>query len=377
MTMQKTLKELKLELESIKSSEIKFGFQCQEISNDIQLVIGKRISTQTVRRICGLLPYEGKLRGFTYGAIVEYIAKKKNQTNSLSSHSNEHAQEILSLLQMLSEIILYCPETISQKIHLNFLKSLYKNINLIETSLLNVFQNKDFMHLWWNFLPPMDGLVNYAQTWLVPLINMTGYAERQLFFESFQIQRRLLSNENLEIRLDQFSKALISNAKDSAMHKSRMCLIIIWKLHEESQSDLDRYLKEQVLNWRKSESEFCSLQQWQIAEGLALIKQYSWAKNIIELPTCKNTNFSILSEQMVAYWRLILTLIEKKSALKNQHTISDFQSQIFFAPNFYELIFNQVILKSKYLRDFHEERYSLRNQELLASTGYSYLSNWP
>lgn len=79
MTMQKTLTELKRELELIKSSEIKFGFQCQEISNDIQLVIGKRISTQTIRRICGLLPYEGKLRGFTYGAIIEYIAKKKNK----------------------------------------------------------------------------------------------------------------------------------------------------------------------------------------------------------------------------------------------------------------------------------------------------------
>jgi hypothetical protein len=375
--MQKTLTELKRELELIKSSEIKFGFQCQEISNDIQLVIGKRISTQTIRRICGLLPYEGKLRGFTYGAIIEYIAKKKKQTNSSLSHSNEHAQEILLLLQTLSEIIVYCPENISQKIHLNFLKSLYKNINLIEISLLKVFQNKDFMNLWWNFLPPMDGLVNYAQTWLVPLVNMTGYPDKQRFFESFQIQRKLLSNENLEIRLDQFSKALISNTKDSSMHKSRMCLIIIWKLHEESQLELDRYLEDQFLNWRKNESEFCSLQQWQIAEGLALIKQYSWANRIIELQTSKNPNSYIFFEQMVAYWRMILTLIEKKSALKNQHSISDFQSQIFFAPDFYELIFNQVILKSKYLRDFHEERYSLRSKELLARTGYSYLSNWP
>lgn len=373
---QKTLAELKLELEKIKSSEIKFGFQCQEISNDIQLIIGKRISTQTIRRICGLLPYEGKLRGFTYGAIIEYITKKNSLSKNSQPDGVQHGEEILYLLQTLSEVVSYCPEHLFQKVHTNFLKSLYKNIDNIELTLLKAFPNKDFMHLWWNFLPPMDGLVNYAQTWLVPLVNMSGSKDRQYFFESFQIQRRILTNEKNFISDDLFSKGELYT-KHSPMHKSRMYLNQIWKLHYQDQKSLDNYLNELVDHWRQGESEFCSIQQWQIIEGLAIIKQYNWAKIITAIPIQKTHHFSIFADHLVSFWKMILNLIDKKSALKNQHSITDFQSHIFFAPNYYELIFNQVILKSKYLRDFHEERYSMRSQELLALTGYSYLSNWP
>ena len=66
-------------LTKIYSCEIKFGYQCAEISDDIKKLTGKSISAQTLRRICGLLPYGGQLRAFTLKTIEEYIYLKYTQ----------------------------------------------------------------------------------------------------------------------------------------------------------------------------------------------------------------------------------------------------------------------------------------------------------
>ena len=374
---QKKLEELKIELEKIKSCSIQFGFQCQEIANDIEVVIGKRVSAQTIRRICGLLPYDGKLRGFTYGALMEYIDKKKSLINIATPNSSHQNSEILLLLQSLSEAMRHCPPALQKKLHLRFLQSLYRNIQFLEAELLNALQQKEFVQWWWNYLPPIDGLNGSSKTWILPLINISASPDRKAFFESFILQNSLLTNGSVQISPSLLSQSQRISADHPPMYIGRMYMIQIWSLLNEGQKNLDEYLVDKIDQWKNKEMGICSMIQWQVVESLALMNQFHWAKKIAQLPTIENLPLEDFSKEVVSFWKMMIEMIERKSALKNQHSITAYQSHLFFAPNYYELLFTQVVLQSKYLRDFHEEKYLQKRDALLKATGYAHLMNWP
>lgn len=154
-------------------------------------------------------------------------------------------------------------------------------------------------------------------------------------------------------------------------------MIQIWLLATEGQEKLDEYLVDQTDKWKSKGSEICSMIQWQVIESLALMNQFDWAKKIAQLPTKENQPLGDFAKEMVSFWKMMMEMLERKSALKNQHSITAYQSHLFFAPSYYELLFTQVVLQSKYLRDFHEEKYFQKRDALLEATGYTHLLNWP
>lgn len=368
---------LKNELEKIKSCQIQFGFQCQEIANDIYLITGKKISAQTIRRICGLLPFEGNLRGFTYSAIADYIEKKKQlNLTSFSSHSTLYS-EFVSLLNALPMLAAHSPIPIKRKIHQQFLISLYKNIHFLESEILHCLENKEFIHFWWYALPPMDGLGNYAITWIQPLIQLSNKPLIQCFFKSFEIQRVFLQTGKLEINEKILSKINTHSADIPAIMTGRFQMLIIWEKATLGQKSLDHYLEETIEKWESTKGVICFTIQWQMIEALALIQQFEWARKIINLKPHIQIDSTYSHENLVLFWKMALDISINKKSIEYQSSFQTFKQHVFFAPKYYELIFTSVLLKGKYLRDFHLEKFNKRKMKLIQETGYLLFKHWP
>lgn len=375
--IENRIDDLKNELEKIKSCQIQFGFQCQEISNDIYLITGKKISAQTIRRICGLLPFEGNLRGFTYSAISDYIEKKRQLSlTPISSHSSLYS-EFVSLLNVLPMLAAHSPIPIKRKVHQQFLISLYKNIHFLESEILHYLENKEFIHFWWYTLPPMDGLCSYAITWIQPLIQLSNKPLIQCFFKSFEIQRVFLQTGKLDINEKILSKIKSYSAEIPSIMIGRFQMLIIWEKATLGQKSLDHYLEEIIEKWESNERIMCFTIQWQIIEALALIQQFEWARKIITLIPHIQVDSTYSHENLVLFWKMTMDISLNKKSIEYQSSFQTFKQHIFFAPNYYELIFTSVLLKGKYLRDFHFEKFNKRKMELIQETGYLLFKHWP
>jgi hypothetical protein len=377
---QKSLQELREELEQIKSTTIQFGFQCNEISAEIQKTTGKRVSSQTLRRVCGLLPYAGQLRGFTYSAIQEYIQiQKANLNKSKEVPAIDTASALQLLVTMADQWELY-PYEVQKKLHLRLLQFLYRNMAALEWGLLEVLPNKNIFQLWWLNLPPIDGLSSYTLTWIQPLSSLHLSPEKQIVMRSLSFQSAWLQNKKnyLSIPFQDFQENQITQW--NAHSRGRFYALSAWNHHINSdEHSLHRYMEILLSKWKREELAFCPVIQWHMVEALALMKQFDWANTILQTTTHREKNYTLYSsiDSILAFWKMLLGLISDQKSLKNQHQFSEFESNLFFAPHFYELLFTQVMRKSKYLRDFHKERYDNRADDLIEKTGFVQLAHWP
>jgi hypothetical protein len=129
--------------------------------------------------------------------------------------------------------------------------------------------------------------------------------------------------------------------------------------------------------WQNGKKRFCSLIQLQLLEFMALNNQWKWTKIIMHLNINSNHPFHHTYVEILHFWKKILFILEKQRSLDIQFEWNTIAPQFFFAPKYYELIFTSVLLKGKYLRDFHLEKFNKRKMELIQETGYQLFKHWP
>lgn len=377
MPKPKNIEELKIALEKILGARIQYGYQCQELSNEIKILTQKNISAQTIRRICGLLPYQGQLRPFTYSAISEFIdIKLWNKKNK--PHSGYNRKMILQLLISIAEQHQYLPESLQSKSQLEWLRFLYHHLKTLSPSLLEIIQSDSFMNLWWYYTPPMDILNHQAKRWILPLRHAQLLPQKRRYMESFYFQSQWLSQQNIRITEKECQNIQKSLASTSGIERGRLLITLWWNWKQNKDQDaLDDSVAGFIKKWERQPNTICTLEQYQIIENLCLLNRFADARRVSKIKAASNKALPQVYNSLLNFWESILGILEGKRGLQNQNLFLQHESHLFFAPKFYELVFIQSILRSKYLRDFHQERYIKRREELIIDTKYTYLREWP
>jgi hypothetical protein len=380
MPKPKNIEDLKSALEEIKGGKIQFGYQCKEISDEILLLTKKSISAQTVRRICGLLPYKGTLRPFTQSALAEYLEIKqwKSKVKKGNLHSNYSRIMIIQLLISMSEQQKYLPESTKRSNHIEILQFLYAHLDLLSPSIMDIMGHDPFMNLWWYHFPPMDMLNSRALRWILPLSHSKVNPSKRIYMESFYHQSQWFSKKKNALTHKQEQSIIGVIQQTSGMIKGKLIALLWWNWEMKNNlTTLENDINFHIKKWKETSKKNCIMEQWQLVENLALLNRFDEAKQLMSFSSQYPFGVDPGIQRILDFWKSIIQIIQGQRGLQHQNLFIEFESHLFFAPKYYELIFVQAILSSKYLRDFHRDKFIQRSDELIQSTGYTYLRDWP
>ena len=287
-------------------------------------------------------------------------------------------QSIIELLYDLSVQISENSTGSRHKAHLNFIRFIYQHRTKLAPDLFEIISQQPFHDLWWLHLPPMEMAKSSLLHWIALMKHKNEEPERKMFYDSFIYQYQWLQKKKINFDERHFQPSSQHSQKWEPMIQSRLYILRIMNYIQSGQVDeMQAYLKQERIDWQKGIKRFCPLIQWQLIEFLAINNEWHWAKTILNIPINTAHHFEEVYFSLIDFWRKVILNIERQRTLEMQFEWNTLEKRFFAAPKYYELIFTSVLLKGKYLRDFHLEKFNKRKMELIQETGYLLFKHWP
>ncbi len=363
---------------------IKFGFQCNALSQDIFRVTKEKISPQTLRRVCGFIQSKSNMSEYTRIVLEKYIASKNH---SASDKLNPVEIEfIIPFVQDFFQIPLSSFEDFNyQNACAKIAQRLFEKPALMEA--LGPFLAKSPIAQIYFFerLPFLDGLAQTYSDLLSIYAQEKTDAASQFFAQALKCYGKKLSNQKYN-SLD-WKSLILDERKTKKWHpflRARLMVLKIWEaIEKQDESEIKQLIQnsieEQQLIFNTSKSKgYFPYYEWIMAEGLHIAERYEDSQYYAQLYLqLKKTSSPFPIEpgyheaMRVIQYRNAQLLGDEKLFVRLGKEI-EIKEVIFLGQRYFRIIFNLAQLKTPYLHTKRKKQIQQQLEDDIAVTGYKY-----
>lgn len=378
----------KIKLEKRWGQSLQFGFQCNDLSQDIFRVTKAYISPQTLRRICGFVKTNSSISESSKQIITQYLGKDNLNNHLLLTEAD--TQFIIPFIQDFFQIPLSSFEDFNyQNACAKIAQRLFEKPALLEHLGPFLAKNPTAQLYFFERLPFLDGLASPYMHYLEMYAQEKQELPSSFFAQALNAYGKKLSMKDwLPLPLNQFLKEGKKNQHWHPFLKGRIKVLRIWDaIQRESWDDLNHCLSQAVLEQQQifqstKNKGYFPYYEWILAEGLHLAERYAdsqyFANLYIQLKKT-NTPFPIepgyheaikviqfRNAQILGDQRLF-TKLKKEIEIKNV---------IFLGQRYFRIIYNLALLQASYLHTKRKKQIQDQLDEDIAQTGYVYFNQF-
>jgi hypothetical protein len=376
----------RINLEKRWGQPLKFGFQCESLSDDIFRVTKIKISPQTLRRLCGFVRYQGKPSNNTILSLNQYIASSK-QTEQTNINDFER-DFLIPFIQDFFQIPLSSSEDFNyQNACAKIAKRLFEKTELLHEIGYYLAKNDTAQIYFFERFPYFDGLALPAY---FDLLNVYAQekkdAQSQFYAVALQCWGRKLSGQKWSDLL--WKKCIQTEAHRKTWHpflKARAIVLLIWEAEENNQKEEIQLL----INWAKEEhlllfskaikQNYFPYFEYLLAEGLLIAKEYEASQYFVSLylqyfQLGKNTPIEPGYHEAIRVMQYFnahqLEQFELRNELANSIVI---EKVIFTGLRYFRILYNMIQLQKPFL---HRKRRFQITEQLIKDktfTGFNFI----
>jgi hypothetical protein len=380
--------ELHIKLEMRWGQPINFGYQCIELSDDILRVTKKRISPQTLRRVCGFIQYKSNIGNNSRLILEDYIGE-----DVIIKNENNQEKELDFLLPFIKD---FYKTPISTKEDFNYqnvcaliANTLFERPKLLKKLGPFLTQNKNSQIYFFERHPYLDGLAGDYTHVLKMYAQEKTEAEAQFYSLALQCLGKKLSNKTWQNQY--LNKSIPSESIRKDWHpflRARAMTLLIWTAHEKgNQSNLLKLIarckqEQEEIFASTPKMEYFPFYEWIMAEGMLLIEEFELSEYFLELyfQYYKNNKNAPIEPgyheaakvfQLFIFWQLNRN--KKREQLANKIDPNNF---IYLGKRYFMILHNLILINSRDIRTKRKNQILIQLKSDIEFTKYTYFEKY-
>lgn len=380
--------QLHIKLEIRWGQPINFGYQCIELSDEILRVTKKRISPQTLRRVCGFIQYKSNIGNNSRLILEDYIGEDV-------IIKNENLQEIeldffIPFIKDFYKIPISIKEDFNyQNVCSVIAKTLFQQPKLLKKLAPFLAKNENSQVYFFERHPYLDGLASEYTHVLKMYAQEKTDAQAQFYALALQCLGKKLSDSNW--LLLPIKKALQSESIRKYWHpflRARAMTILIWTAHENgNQSELLKLIARSKQEQKEifastPKMEYFPFYEWIMAEGMLLIEEFELSEHFLKLyfqyyrnnkqaPIEPGYHEGAKVFQLFNSWQLNQT--KKREHLANKIDPNNF---IYHGKRYFKILYNLTQINSLDIRTKRKNQILIQLKSDIEYTKYTYFEKY-